>query len=126
MIKMPNILISQKANIDTYPELDIKHPGAEGTEFTIGDLHGNALKFLYFLVRHGILSISREQYKTLVKIYHTPVDDLDHNQLQQFKTILNQAKVNNKGKIRLIGDEHADRGMNDYFTLKIIEKLENA
>lgn len=40
----------------------------DSDEITIGDMHAS-FKFIYFLVRHGILEISQSEYDELVQIY---------------------------------------------------------
>lgn len=90
-------------------------------QVTIGDLHSNAMKLMFFLVREGIVEISKENYDSLVGIYNKP--SLTKGDLEIFDKIIDGLNVNNKVLVRLIGDELADRGQNDYFILKIIEKL---
>lgn len=115
-------ITDQKAKLFTYPKLDAKQRAKEG-EVTIGDLHGNALKFIYFLIRQRILIMSKTDYRNIIKIYNKPADQLVKKDLNDFIKILNNARINKSVKIRLLGDELADRGNNDYFTLKIIEKM---
>lgn len=89
-------------------------------QITIGDLHGNAIKLLFMLIKHEIATnISKEAYKNLVEIYKTPVDKLEKNHLKVFVSTLNSMEFHSISKVRLLGD----RGSNDYFTLKILEKL---
>lgn len=92
---------------------------------TIGDLHGNALKFLYFLVREGVVELTASQYDDLQTIYNTPVANLTKEQLETFKTLLNEARFHKPSAVILIGDELADRGQNDIFTLYIMQALKN-
>ncbi len=108
-------------------------------EITLGDLHGNALKLLYFLVREGIFKIKSDDYFEFCNIYEEeslsvasawfsfqggPVSDLDSIKVAKLGAILERIEVNPAPpKIRLIGDTLSDRGANDYFTLKIIKKL---
>lgn len=40
-----------------------------GEQLTIGDLHANALKFIYILVQKGIMKIDKDNYKKLVSTY---------------------------------------------------------
>lgn len=164
-------LIEEKdANIYAMPKA---RKNAKGTAI-IGDLHGNAIKLLYFLIHENILELDADPekypegfrkkisgkpedlYKELVKIYEkdpdfstnslgellgridsytanaykvkenyftTVISQLEKEDLDFFKAIISNAKITNKRKIILIGDEFCDRGHNDYLTLKIIEKL---
>ena len=116
--------INEQVDIYQLPPVDLTHKGTEGTQITIGDLHGNAMKLMFMLVKHGIATnISKEDYNRLVEIYRTTTKDLTKELLGEFNEILAKIKFNSDSTIRLIGDELADRGNNDYFTLKILEKL---
>jgi hypothetical protein len=111
--------INERVDIYQLPTADIKQ-----TDVTIGDLHGNAMKLIFMLIKHGIVSgINQNDYAKLVKIYTTPTEALSADDLKQFDSILNKMRFDRKATLRLIGDELADRGENDYFTLKILEKL---
>lgn len=90
---------------------------------TIGDLHGNALKLIYTLAEEGILQIRPSDYKTLRRIYNTPPDELNRKKLNKFINILERTEINPEKTITLIGDEVADRGQNDYFTLLVLKRL---
>ena len=168
---------------------------------TLGDLHGNTVKLLHFLLRHQILCFKEsvqnpnEAYQHFVTLYNktgaiilryndnasiikeqieekkaieqqlqsqavlyssqvTPpppdekLETLRHESkelatfiqedetkqesllktlqlhIEQFHEFLEQLQVKDKNTaIRLIGDELADRGSNDYFTLKIFKLL---
>lgn len=114
-------LVEEEVDIYQIPSVDFRH--SEG-QITIGDLHGNAIKLLFTLVKEGILKhFSAEDYQTLVTIYLTPPKDLTRENIKEFNDILAKMEFENKTMLRLIGDELADRGMNDYFTLKILQKL---
>lgn len=115
-------ITDQKARLLIYPKLDDKCRAKEG-EVTIGDMHGNALKFIYFLVRQRIISMSKADYRKIINIYKKSADQLVKKDLADFIKILNNCAINKGVKIRLLGDEFADRGSNDYFTLKIIERI---
>lgn len=106
---------------------------AKNRHVGIGDLHGNALKLIYILIEQGFLEgISEENYKTLKDIYYRNYDSVqDEGQrdsqikrdLDNFRSIIESSIVNTKRSLTLIGDELADRGRNDYFTLLVIKKL---
>lgn len=95
---------------------------------TLGDLHGNALKLVYFLVQQGALTMSENDYKEFKEIYFQKLDDLIQNPRTakeffiKFDQWVDRLKFTPGAKIRLIGDALADRGSNDYYTLKIIQK----
>ncbi|MDI9818309.1 MULTISPECIES: Dot/Icm T4SS effector Wip [unclassified Legionella] len=113
-----------------YREADLNHcPLAiesPCTHISLGDLHGNALKLIYILIEERILQFSSGQYDKLRDIYNTPVEGLSVEKISCFRTIINKAKVDNTKAITLIGDELADRGQNDYFTLFVLKKLYEA
>lgn len=114
-------LISKQVDIYQFPSVDLID---KGTQITIGDLHGNAMKLMFMLVTHGIATnINKEDYENLVKIYSIQAENLTKEHLGDFNKILAKIEFNSDSTIRLIGDELADRGNNDYFTLKILEKL---
>jgi len=116
--------INEQVDIYQLPPVDLTHQGTEGTQITIGDLHGNAMKLMFMLIKHGIATnISKEDYNRLVEIYKTPTKDLTKELLGKFNEVLAKIEFSSDSTIRLIGDELADRGNNDYFTLKIFEKL---
>jgi len=91
-------------------------------ELTIGDLHGNALKLVWFLIKHGFIEGFDES------LYSKLVEHYKNNNLEKFNKIIDEnLKINlNAGKLRLIGDELCDRGSNDGMTLCILEKLSDA
>jgi hypothetical protein len=127
-------LISQYANIYELPVPDVLYQGSAGVQITVGDLHGNAMKLIFILVKHGIATnLNAADYNRLVTLYKTPVHgssldrmflkSLTKDDLNEFNQILSKIQFNTNCLLRLIGDELADRGNNDYFTLKILEKL---
>ncbi len=90
----------------------------------IGDLHGNAMKGIYFLIRYGVMKLENPQdYDSLWSIYNTKTDALTSEQLTQFQTILTNASVTSPKLITFIGDELSDRGNNDWFTLLLMKTL---
>lgn len=121
---MSHELINENVNIFKFPSVDEEHKGNAGNQITIGDLHGNAMKLIFMLVKHGIASnINEDDYNSLVAIYRTSIYALNKEHLDRFNGILSNMTFTTDTLIRLIGDELADRGSNDYFTLKILEKL---
>lgn len=97
----------------------------DDTHVQLGDIHGNALKLIYVMMEEGVLTVSKEDYKTLRDIYKKDVNELTSEDLDSFKRIISNAEVSKKKAVTLIGDELADRGSNDYFTLLVLQKLSN-
>lgn len=91
-----------------------------------GDMHGNAMKLIYFLIKEGVLQLENEaeDYEHLRLIYLTPVEQLTTIDLAKFKAILNNATLQYPKQLILLGDEMADRGMNDWYILQILDKLD--
>ena len=116
---------NRAANLHEYPT-PIIHSPPPPTHVSIGDIHGNALKLIYTLVEEGVLKLNASQYYSLYLIYLTPTEQLTQEQLLAFKEIISNATVNSTQAITLIGDELADRGRNDYFTLLVLQKLKKS
>ena len=120
--------IDEHPNLLDYPPVSA-YSLDKNCQLTIGDLHGNALKLLYFLVRESIFEITPEAYQDLVAIYYKDLSEITRNDLDEWCRLLRgvSAKETSSNRlIRLIGDELADRGANDYFVLKLLEKLGNS
>ena len=203
---MPHTIIHKEVNIYKYPEEFEGHLGS----VTLGDLHGNTLKLLHFLLRHDVIKFknfvadTRVAYQEFVGIYekintissqcikitrnikelldvsntnsyvsrevgdrgitcqqtlesissarnittNSLDEDIDPSlspqkliALQQeektaikrlsscidrFQKFLSKIEIkDNSALVRLIGDEVADRGSNDYFTLKMLGLLKD-
>jgi hypothetical protein len=137
---LTELVIDYEANIHQYPIKNDNEKLTPGKILTVGDMHGNALKFIYILIRHQILDISEEKYNELIKIYNTPVPKRSEQEsdptfearvieykknMATFDGIIGDAfnKIDpaKVGQLRLIGDIISDRGKSDYFTLKIFE-----
>lgn len=118
---MPSYIERTLANIEKKPN---SYDDINDTQLTIGDLHGNTLKLLYILVRHALIDLSTEQYDEIVRIYKTPTELMTQELIARFNFIIDKIVIRKQTLlIRLIGDETADRGQNDYYTLKLIQKL---
>ena len=137
---------TKQADLTQHPK-DIAKLKA-GTQLTIGDLHGNAMKLIYFLISEGVMKLSppqKKRYKELYEIYNKLhgifkskkeyMKEYEKNKsevkkyFKQFKEILDKAKFTQDSKnvmIRLIGDDIADRGANDYLTFLVMNKLNTA
>jgi hypothetical protein len=121
---MPHLVLRELVDIYEPPIMHRLSEDKAKRQITIGDLHGNAIKLMFTLMTHGIATnISETEYATLVSIYRMPIHNLKKDHLDTFKNILVNITFNTDYVIRLLGDELADRGQNDYFTLKILEKL---
>ena len=114
------------SDVDRLPELIVGAGCDQFVQITVGDLHGNAMKLMYILVCHGITDISAEDYTELARIYRISAEVMTQKDLARFVTILNKIDCKAQGVLRLIGYELADRGRNDYFTLKLLEKLDKS
>ena len=44
---MPHEFINEQVDIYQLPSIDVPHKGSAGTQVTIGDLHGNAIKLKF-------------------------------------------------------------------------------
>lgn len=113
-------------DIYKYPELvDIGN-----SEITIGDIHGNALLLLNILITFGVIRITKNEYSLFVKFYTQRSNDASKTRLfiEYFNNFIDKAVVD-KDKIyfiRFLGDMLSDRGSNDYYTLKILSRLQEA
>lgn len=113
-------------HFDDIVNLEIKPSFKESsdytTEITVGDLHSNASKFLYLLVKHGFLNPTQAQYNELIRLYKQKPTTAET--FEDFSSCLKAIPVHHRNiTLRLIGDDLADRGKNDYFILKIYQKL---
>jgi hypothetical protein len=102
--------------------------------YTLGDLHGNAMKLIFILQKYGVLELKQSDFEALWKVYDTPIGiltkpenhDLTLRVFNKFDETLKRVKKNKPGLLVLIGDELADRGKNDWFTLLVLNALHNA
>lgn len=139
---MPYLDKSQ-ACIYQLPSELLTHKGS----ITIGDLHANVMKLIHFLMSYGVIYFpqdAQKHYAELVQIY-SDVEQLFlelselkeeglglgeafkvygsriKDRLDQFNNVIDLLKIcDSPPLVRLIGDELADRGCNDYFMLKMI------
>ncbi len=42
--------------------------------YTLGDLHGNAMKLVFILQKYGVLELSQSEFELLWGIYDFPID----------------------------------------------------
>jgi len=113
-------------DLKCHPEPDLKHPADPRNQLTIGDLHGNALTFIHFLIKQNVLVLKNSKdYDDLVRIYSDGFTDIMtkapdskgvpetpeliakyKRDVDLFKKILSEATViPDSGTVRLIGDE---------------------
>lgn len=121
---MPLSLIEKEVDIRQYPRCE-DNVNSLGKKVAIGDLHGNALKLLYFLVEQRVVKISEQDFNDFVRIYLIAenVYNVKFEHIDSFLSILSNISVFPINKILLIGDVVCDRGANDFFTLKFLEKI---
>ncbi|ASQ45286.1 hypothetical protein [Legionella clemsonensis] len=113
-------------NIYECPAVSECYQVKQGSEITLGDLHANTMKLLFTLVFHGIARIPEENYQELSKIYKK--DKHERKDYQQFAELLESMEfvdetIRKTLLIRLVGDDFADRGRNDFFTMLLLNKL---
>lgn len=125
-LRLPRpITLLQSKDVDIYQKPELNPQSFQ--QLSIGDLHANAMKLLFFLVREGIFDISAEDYSRLALIYQKNLVEQDvaetKKDLAVFTQIIESLTLKRKALVRLIGDELCDRGQNDYFILKILDKL---
>ncbi|MCA0402822.1 MAG: hypothetical protein LCH30_03400 [Proteobacteria bacterium] len=94
-------------------------------EITVGDMHANAMKFIYILAEIGLITnLDENTYQQLWAIYTKDPKDLTGADLDYFEEIIDNFHFSkDKTKLRLLGDLLSDRGMNDIFMLFLFEKL---
>ncbi len=127
------------SNIYIYPQQFEQSKG----HILLGDTHGNFIKLLHVLVMYKILGVSEEDFEALVTKYLKEGaayqgfydKNLDDDQFEGFMlafkehigvmkdTISNIIVLDNTSKITFLGDETCDRGVNDYYTLMLLELL---
>ncbi|HBS51837.1 MAG TPA: hypothetical protein DEA62_02465 [Coxiellaceae bacterium] len=107
--------ITKGVTITKYPESISSNPN--GSTVTFGDMHGNTMKLLWNLIQEGVIKIEPKEFDKMWKAYR-------ENDVEAFISLIGSIEVVRPDlKVRLIGDVFADRGQNDYFTLKVLEKL---
>ena len=117
-------LVIRDADLSICPKPMLVHKGHK--HISLGDLHGNVMKFIYTLIEEGFLDIGEREYGVLNAIYNKEPQMLYVGDLDYFKAILHRAKVNNDKALTLIGDELADRGKNDFWMLLVLKRLHEA
>lgn len=101
---------------------------------SFGDMHGNALKLLHIIMMTGAGQLpnnNKDQlYKQFLSIYYMTEFDWSMRSDEEAKhliammdEVIDQLVLSGQVNLRLIGDLICDRGANDYFTLRLLEKL---
>jgi|GEM_PF-4887152 len=112
----------QNVDIYTYPSLDQISQHPKGSWVTLGDLHGNAAKFINLLIQEGIAEVPPEIFETLIENYQ--ISDTAMVTKEYFP--LDQVTLKKPcPNLRLIGDDFADRGKNDLLIAFIYQFLDN-
>lgn len=115
------LYVLEESHVFKYPYGCMEFKPDPKNQVTCGDMHGNAIKFLDFLIFTNVINLLIDSYNKLVNIYKK--DILTKEDLSKFNALLEKTTFNSVGKVRLIGDLLSDRGKNDLLTLKILEKL---
>jgi hypothetical protein len=101
---------------------------------TLGDMHASIKRLAHFLVAHNLWNLSDTDYRVLCHTSSFFLNDGAHTKdaidesLGAFYSLLNSTSFQNQPglTVRFIGDVFADRGPNDWLTLKIFEKMASA
>ena len=98
-------------------------PQSAITQTTLGDLHSNALKLIFFLLHQSICTMTENNYDKLFLLYENA--QLTKNSRHDFDILIDQKLkvINTNMLIRFIGNVFSDRGKNDYYALKNIHTL---
>jgi len=130
--EMPRTLTlspEETVDISHCPDKRVSHAGktyGRGDFVTIGDLHGNSGKLIFFLIKEGLASFNPPgNCQKILNFYKSsgatkfPLGD-------ELKGLLDS--INIKGppeapNVRLLGDELSDRGKNDGITIELLKKL---
>ena len=122
-LNMSHSQFHQAESFEQFPQSIAEASG----ELVINDLRANTLKLLFRCIEAGIISgISKKDYKTLVTIYNKTPELLTSANLDKFDEIINKLRVEPHQTIRILGDDVCHEGNNDYFTLSVLQKLNQA
>ncbi|AJC48673.1 ubiquitin carboxyl-terminal hydrolase [Allofrancisella guangzhouensis] len=112
------------AQIQTELASNFKIESDQKVTVAIGDLHGNALKAIRFLIEIGMIDLSQHNlqdiYRTLQNSYLSNMYDKFENALDKIVFDIDRIK---QTKLVFIGDTLADRGHSDYMTLLVFKKM---
>lgn len=116
-------MFAEAVDIRKYPSAVNYNPS---NVITLGDMHGNTMKLIWCLIREGVIEVSENDFNAMWSAYDAIPTDRTAGVLNKFKELLNSVTVNSGFSVCLLGDLFSDRGNNDYFTLKVLEKLHQA
>lgn len=128
-------LEDEMVDIYQYPEITRQHDA--GKRVVYGDLDGNVMKMMHFLIKEGVVEVSeafRGDYSgRLLDVYRSGTirereggryDPLNQAQLDFFYDWLQEMNAKDSGPaVLFIGDDLADRGSNDLLMLQQYKRL---
>lgn len=106
-------------SVDDYISTDDQSKGKK-TTYIIGDLHGNASKFIYFLFYSGISLAKEDVQKDIKQAYNKKNYKLFKESLKKVLVHKLNAK---KVKLIFIGDSLCDRGESDFMIMLLYKFL---
>jgi hypothetical protein len=109
---------SSDLDLNEYPV--IEH---NGNNFVFPTMHTNVLLLTHLLVKHGVLTITPDQYKWLKELFQSPQETLTAKHIASFNKLIENAEVDDNTKLTFLGDLFVGEGQNDYFTLAILNRL---
>ncbi len=114
----------RRANLSETPSA--RYAGPPINQCTEGDLHGNTIRLLDALYYYDVIDIDDASYSAIVrayaKVFNRSASTADESEL--LALLQNHVIVKNKQLVvRLIGDVIADRGVNDAFTLTLLNSI---
>lgn len=121
----PDLKLSNESELTDIFKYPARHLKLNKKELTIGDLHANALLLIYYLTLYSVWSLESPEYTRLVNIYIKR--ELTKEDKDSFDKIIDSLNIESPELLlRFLGDDLCDRGQNDYFILKIFNKLHHA
>lgn len=122
-----DIVVSDLDDLSTHPTVVTQ----QHSTVIIGDVHGNALKILHFLLKVGAVSwpnqdeaaLDKEQlYQQFYNHYHA---SFSADSITAIRELIQKLQVNPKSPyLRFLGDELGDRGKNDLISLWLFKHLD--
>lgn len=130
---------NQKIDVDISQHPKIINKAETPRHDVIGDLHGNTMYMIFFLIERGYLTLNDEADYVALKQLYDFVGEIEHESdiddevraalpdiIKLFHKILDNATFQSQAsKITFLGDMLADRGNNDIFTLIVLLHLHN-
>ena len=126
-------ITEKDADIYKFPEKRLTSELKEGQrlECVIGDLHANAMKLIWFLVREGVITnLDEKKFNRLKEIFQNgslgsngKLQGITRKEIEEFNSLIEEIEFNPAIAVKLIGDDICDRAGNDYFVLKILSQL---